>query len=174
MFLDEPTAGLDPLLRAVIWEELHRLQALGRTILVTTQYLGEAEECEAVALFSEGHLIAMAPPTEMRREAMGGEVIEIETESIFDAQVLRQLPMVRDVRQRSARDFYVTTDEAGTALPQVLAAIEVDGTKVTSSREYRPSFDDVFAALVERHRTSLAPAAAEAGEPLGASAPAAA
>ena len=174
LFLDEPTAGLDPLLRAVIWKELHRLQELGRTILVTTQYLGEAEECETVALFSEGSLIAMAAPTEMRREAMGGEVIEIETEAIFDAQVLRQLPIVRGVRQRSARDFYVTTDQASTALPQVISAIEAAGGTVTSSREYRPSFDDVFAALVERHRSSLAPVEADPGEPIGAGAPAAA
>jgi ABC-2 type transport system ATP-binding protein len=158
LFLDEPTAGLDPLLRATIWGELHRLKERGCTILVTTQYLGEAEECDTVALFSQGHLIAMAEPDALRREAMGGEMIEVDTVSMFDAELLSGLPLVRAVHQRSPREFLVTTDESRAALPPVLAAIEAAGGSVTSSREYRPSFDEVFAALVERHRASTAAA----------------
>jgi ABC-2 type transport system ATP-binding protein len=158
LFLDEPTAGLDPLLRATIWRELHRLKERGCTILVTTQYLGEAEECDTVALFSQGHLIAMAEPDALRREAMGGEIIEVDTASMFDAELLSGLPLVRAVHQRSPREFLLTTDEAGAALPPVLAAIEAAGGTVTSSREYRPSFDEVFAALVEQHRASTAAA----------------
>src|SRR4029453_10373948 len=70
LFLDEPTAGLDPLLRGRVWEELHRLRAAGRTLLVTTQYLNEAEACDRVALISGGRLIAMASPDDLRREAV--------------------------------------------------------------------------------------------------------
>jgi ABC-2 type transport system ATP-binding protein len=166
LFLDEPTAGLDPLLRATIWRELHRLKEQGCTILVTTQYVGEAEECDTVALFSEGHLIAMAEPEALRRDALGGEIIEIDTANMFEAERLGDVPLVRSVVQRSARSFLVATEDAGSALPQVLAAIEAAGGTVTSSREYRPSFDDVFATLVERHRASLVapePAGAESG-----------
>ena len=62
LFLDEPTAGIDPLLRATIWEELHRLRDDGRTLLVTTQYVNEAEDCDSVALIADGRLIATAAP----------------------------------------------------------------------------------------------------------------
>ncbi len=66
LVLDEPTAGIDPLLRATIWAELHRLRDAGRTLLVTTQYVNEAEECDQVALIANGRLIALAPPDELR------------------------------------------------------------------------------------------------------------
>src|SRR4029077_12189724 len=72
LFLDEPTAGLDPLLRQTIWAELHRLRDAGRTILMTTQYVGEAGLCDGVALISEGRLAALATPEELRRSATGG------------------------------------------------------------------------------------------------------
>ena len=130
LFLDEPTAGLDPLLRNVIWTELHRLREAGRTILVTTQYVGEAEECQTVALFSEGQLVSLATPDEMRRSAMGGDVLEVQTAGLFDGERLASLPVVRSIRQQSARDLLVTTDDAGTALPPVLAAIEEGGGTV--------------------------------------------
>ena len=67
IILDEPTAGIDPLLRETIWEELHRLRDAGRTLLVTTQHVGEAEECDAVAMIVGGRIIALAPPDELRR-----------------------------------------------------------------------------------------------------------
>jgi ABC-2 type transport system ATP-binding protein len=163
LFLDEPTAGLDPLLRRTIWTELHRLRDSGRTIVLTTQYVGEAEECDAVALISEGHLVALAPPEDLRRSATGGDMLEIETASLFDGGTLADLPMVRAVNQRSGRHLLVTVEEASTAaLPAIIAAIEGAGGEVTSSREYRPSFDDVFATLVMRHRAEVGSAGAGA------------
>jgi ABC-2 type transport system ATP-binding protein len=72
LFLDEPTAGIDPILRRRIWDELHRLRADGRTLLMTTQYVNEAEECDTVALIAGGKLIALATPDDLRREAAGG------------------------------------------------------------------------------------------------------
>jgi ABC-2 type transport system ATP-binding protein len=155
LFLDEPTAGIDPLLRTVIWTELHRLSEAGRTVLVTTQYVGEAEECQTVALFSEGQLVSLAPPDEMRRSAIGGEILELQTADIFDGERLPDLPSVRSIRQPSARDLRITTDDAGTALPLVLAAIAAAGGTVISSREFRPTFDEVFATLITRHRATL-------------------
>ncbi|HJT64701.1 MAG TPA: ABC transporter ATP-binding protein, partial [Candidatus Limnocylindria bacterium] len=148
LFLDEPTAGIDPLLRARIWEELHRLRDAGRTLIVTTQYLNEAEECDAVALVSGGRLVAMAAPEELRMAAMGGHVIEVETEHSFDGPELERLPEVRRVRQTGPRTFLVVVDDAGTATPTVVDAVAEGGGTVTSAREYRPTFDEVFAALL--------------------------
>jgi ABC-2 type transport system ATP-binding protein len=146
LFLDEPTAGLDPLLRQTVWAELHRLRDLGHTIVVTTQYIGEAEECDAVALISEGRLAALARPD---------DVLDIETTGSMELGVFEGLPMVRAVEQRSGRRFLVTVDDAGTASPAIVGAIEAAGGGVASSREYRPSFDEVFATLVSRHREQL-------------------
>ncbi|HLY12847.1 MAG TPA: ABC transporter ATP-binding protein [Candidatus Limnocylindrales bacterium] len=155
VFLDEPTAGLDPLLRTAIWTELHRLSRSGCTVLVTTQYVGEAEECDEVVLFSEGQLVSVAQPDEMRRDATQGEVIELQTRDVFDGDRLAGLPIIRSVRQLSGRELLVTTDNAGTGLPVILNAVEDLGGVVTSSREYRPSFDEVFATLISRHRATL-------------------
>ena len=153
-FLDEPTAGLDPILRGKVWEELHRLKDAGRTLLVTTQYVNEAEECDNVALIAHGRLVALATPDDLRRDAMGGDMIEVETTGPFDGAMLSQLPEVRDVRATGPRTFQVVVEEAGAATPAVVEAITQAGGEVAASREFRPSFDDVFAELVERDARS--------------------
>jgi ABC-2 type transport system ATP-binding protein len=161
LFLDEPTAGIDPLLRGRIWDELHRLRDEGRTLLVTTQYVNEAEACDTVALIADGRLIALAPPDELRRMAVGGDIIEIETAAPFDAATLRSLPVVRDVDQLDTSHLRVVVDDASTALPDVVEAVGAAGAEVRSASETRPSFDTVFATLVERQR------AAEPGDGVG-------
>jgi ABC-2 type transport system ATP-binding protein len=151
LLLDEPTAGIDPILRARVWEELHRLKAAGRTLIVTTQYVNEAEECDQVALISGGRLIAFATPDDLRREALGGHAIEVETEASFDASELTGHPGVVRIHQTSPHTFQAVVEDAGTATPKVLEGVAARGATVKSAREYVPSFDDVFATLVERH-----------------------
>jgi ABC-2 type transport system ATP-binding protein len=155
LFLDEPTAGIDPMLRSRIWDELHRLKGAGRTLLVTTQYVNEAEECDNVALIAQGRLAALATPEDLRREATGGDVIEIETASAFDADRLAGLSQVRRVSQTVPRAFHVVVDDAGAATPNVVAAVAEAGGEVVSAREYRLTFDEVFTELVERNRRRL-------------------
>jgi ABC-2 type transport system ATP-binding protein len=152
VFLDEPTAGIDPLLRARIWEELHRLRDSGRTLLVTTQYVNEAAECDAVALIHAGRLVALAPPDELRRSAVGGDIIDVETESVFDGSALGALPMLRRIDQTGPRHLRVVVDDAAVALPDVVEAIGTHGGQVVSAGEHRLSFDEVFAILVGRER----------------------
>ncbi len=152
LFLDEPTAGIDPMLRARVWTELHRLRDAGRTLIVTTQYVNEAESCDMVALIANGRLLALATPDDLRREAVGGDIVVVETAGLFDGEALASLPLVRRIRQHGPRRLTVVVDDAGTALPDVVEAVRERGGEVTSAREERPSFDDVFAALVERDR----------------------
>jgi ABC-2 type transport system ATP-binding protein len=154
LFLDEPTAGIDPLLRARIWDELHRLRDAGRTLLVTTQYVNEAEECDAVALISSGRLVALASPDGLRRDAVGGDIIEIETAQVFDAASLGELPSVRRVEQRGPRAIRVIVDDAAGALPDVVESITAKGGEVEAANEHRLSFDETFAILVERQRAA--------------------
>jgi ABC-2 type transport system ATP-binding protein len=150
LFVDEPTAGLDPMLRQTIWSEFRRLREAGRTLVVTTQYVGEAEYCDVVAVLSEGRLIALATPDDLRRKALGGEVLEVQTAQAFDGSRLEELPGVRSVKQSAPRRLLVIADDAGTLTPRVTQAIQSSGVEVTSISEYHPSFDEVFAALVSR------------------------
>jgi ABC-2 type transport system ATP-binding protein len=154
LILDEPTAGIDPLLRRAIWHELHRLREAGQTLIVTTQYVGDAEECDQVALIAGGHLIALAPPEKLRHNALGGEVVEIETTQPFDASALQSVPLVRSVRQPGPRDIWVITQNAGAATPALMDAVKSAGGEVVYAREYRPSFDEVFAELVKRQEAA--------------------
>jgi ABC-2 type transport system ATP-binding protein len=154
LILDEPTAGIDPLLRARIWEELRRLREQGRTLVVTTQHLYEAEECDAVALIDEGRLIASASPDELRRQATGGEIIEVETAAPVDPAVLAGVEGVVSTRQTDARVLRVVVTDAGTGTPAVVDAIGAAGHEVISAREERLSFDEVFAELVARDRAA--------------------
>jgi ABC-2 type transport system ATP-binding protein len=165
LFLDEPTAGIDPLLRVRIWEELHRLKDAGRTLLVTTQYVTEAEECDRVALIANGRLVAFDTPETLRRDALNGDVVEVVTQSPFDSIRLESLDQVRAIEQVDTTTFRVRVEDAGAATPLVVDAIGDAGGEVVSARELRPSFDDVFAVLVEREheRQAAADAAAEAG-----------
>ncbi len=157
LFLDEPTAGIDPLLRATIWTELHRLRESGRTLLVTTQYVNEAEECDSVALISGGRLIANATPAELRRGAIGGDVIAIETKDPFNVGTLRDLAEVLAVEQTGPTKMRVTVASAAEDLPGIVEGVSGQGGEIVTVGEDQPSFDEVFAILVERDREAHAP-----------------
>ena len=155
LFLDEPTAGIDPLLRARVWQELTRLREDGRTILVTTQYVGEAEQCDAVLLISDGRVIAAGTPGELRRTAMGGDVVDIETAAPVDAAVIRAVPGMLRIEQRGPTEIRATVEDASKSLPEIVEAITASGGDVASAAETRPSYDEVFAILVERARATI-------------------
>jgi ABC-2 type transport system ATP-binding protein len=155
-FLDEPTAGIDPLLRATIWGELHRLREQGRTLLVTTQYVNEAEQCDAVLLIAEGRVVATGTPDELRRIAVGGDEVVIDTREPIDASILRDVPDVRRLEQRGPTQVRVTVADSSATLPDLVEAITAKGGDVVSAAETRHSFDEVFALLVERNRAERA------------------
>jgi ABC-2 type transport system ATP-binding protein len=150
VFLDEPTSGVDPLVRQGIWSELRRLRDAGRTLFVTTQIVTEAEECDVVALIAAGRLIACASPEALRLEAFGGELLEVETSGMVDAAGLERIPGVDEVRQLTPRQLTVVARDAASATPAVVSAVEAAGVSVTSIHTARPSFDEVFVRLVER------------------------
>jgi ABC-2 type transport system ATP-binding protein len=152
LFLDEPTAGIDPLLRATVWTELHRLRDAGRTLLVTTQYVTEAEECDRVALIADGRLIADATPEALRRQATDGDILDVETKGPIDPATVTAIDGIGAVRSTGYRSIRVTAADAAAATPAVIDAIAGTGGEVIRIEEVRLSFDDVFATLVERDR----------------------
>jgi ABC-2 type transport system ATP-binding protein len=106
LFLDEPTTGVDPILRETIWAELARLRDAGRTILVTTQYVSEAEQCDLVVLLSDGKVIAFDTPEALRHRASPGEAVPSrETRPPFDevfAELVREDRADKDTQSRKA------------------------------------------------------------------------
>ena len=150
LILDEPTAGIDPMLRRVVWDEIHRLRDTGVTSIVTTQYVTEAEECNLVALIAEGRVLAFGTPDQLRAEALGGDVVEVTMKGLFDASALHQVSGVRGVNQTGPRTFELIVEDAGTATPETVQNMGAAGVEIESIREIRPTFEDVFTRLVER------------------------
>jgi ABC-2 type transport system ATP-binding protein len=167
LVLDEPTAGIDPLLRRTIWDEIHRLRERGVTSVVTTQYVTEAEECNLVALISDGRLIGYGTPDDIRRAAFGGEVVDVTTTNVFDGSHLTGSHGIVAIRQTGPRDLRVVVEDAGTASADIVQAIGAAGAEVDAVREIRPSFEEVFGVLIERDRAATAQqsAAGDGGRP---------
>jgi ABC-2 type transport system ATP-binding protein len=156
LFADEPTAGIDPVLRGKFWEHFRELRDQGRTLFVTTQYVGEAAYCDLVGVMRDGRLIHVDTPQGLRRTALGGEVIELTVDAphtLEAVQILQRHPAVNDVRRSRSRPgkLYVYVDDAGAALPQIFEAFSNHpAITVQQAQEYQPPFDDIFIRLMEQ------------------------
>ena len=164
VFLDEPTGGIDPIVRQSIWAELRRLRDTGRSLIVTTQIVSEAEECDVVALISEGRLVALAPPEELRRHAFGGDVVDVETTEGIDAAEFGRLDEVTRAEQVGPTRVRIIAPDAATATPAVVEAVRARGDTVSSVQTPRHSFDEVFVMLVHRAREEAAAVGTNRGD----------
>lgn len=154
LFLDEPTAGVDPVLRRRFWDHFKELQGEGDTLFVTTQYVGEAAYCDLVGVMANGQLLMVETPDGLRRRAFGGEVIDLHTKERLthkDLRRLRKLPFVQGKVQRldDGNGLRLVVDEASTAIPALLDWCHNEYVTVESIEEYLPPFDDVFVELVK-------------------------
>lgn len=149
IFLDEPTAGIDPVLRARFWEHFRQLRDEGRTLIVTTQYVTEAEHCDRILVLKEGEEVANGTPEEVRRLAMGGEVVTVSGPDIGGrSRMIRQFEGVRGTRWVSDDSLEVIVKDAGTAVPILMEALREASIQVDEVSEQHPSFDDVFVRLM--------------------------
>lgn len=152
VFADEPTAGIDPVLRGKFWEEFRRLRDEGRTIFVTTQYVGESEYCDRIGVIRKGRIIALDTPLGLRRTALGGDVMDIQASDLTPQAVLAlaNLSIVREIRPISRTEVRAYVQEAGPAIPVLLDSLNASRCTVTRIEEYRPNFDEVFIELMNR------------------------
>ena len=155
LFLDEPTAGIDPVLRSKFWEHFKNLRNEGRTLFVTTQYVGEAAYCDYVGMMSSGRLLLVETPEGLRRRALGGHVLRVKPERLPDYQQMAELraaPFVRDGQVTINPDLSLklVVDDAGTALPAVMSWMDSRQLTVTEAAEFSPPFDEVFVMLLEQ------------------------
>ena len=151
LFLDEPTAGVDPISRRVFWDLLYRQVARGVSVFVTTHYMDEAEHCHRLAFIQRGKIIAYGSPQEIKREKMVGQVLEIEpSDAIQTIQILRaaqgsgELPV--DEIELYGSLVHVVAPEVQTHQPAIEDQLRGAGIDPGSMAVIEPSLEDVFIA----------------------------
>jgi ABC-2 type transport system ATP-binding protein len=147
LFLDEPTTGLDPQSRRRLWEVVLGFKARGRTVLLTTHYMDEAERlCDRVAIIDKGKVIALGTPRELIASLGGEEVVELASSAEVTPEDLSALPGVRGVR-RNADGISLTVERLHVALPAILDRVR--GLSRLST--HHATLEDVFVHLTGRH-----------------------
>jgi len=149
LFLDEPTTGLDPAARLVVWEFIKQLQAQRITILLTTHYMDEADYlCDRVAFMDRGKIIALGTPTELKRSIGKMEVIEIKTPKIPKA-FLTKARKLRGIKKvvRTSENLRLLTPAADALLSQVVRLASETGMRIDSLNIAQPTLEDVFIKL---------------------------
>jgi len=149
LFLDEPTTGLDPQSRRQLWDVVLEFKARGKTVLLTTHYMDEAERlCDRVAIVDKGKVIALGTPQELIASLGGQQVVELATERPLAVEDLGGLPSVRGAR-KSADGIALTVEQLHLALPAILAHAEPSG--LTRLSTHHATLEDVFVHLTGRH-----------------------
>jgi ABC-2 type transport system ATP-binding protein len=160
LFLDEPTTGLDPQARRQIWDIIRSFREQGRSVLLTTHYMDEAERlCDRVAIVDDGKVIARGSPRELIARLGGEHVIDFtlldgqpqSAESSFDlVDVLREMPAVTSVR-REMDHYSLSVTEPHLALPAILERLRQHRLELASLTTRHASLEDVFVTLTGRH-----------------------
>jgi ABC-2 type transport system ATP-binding protein len=156
LLLDEPTTGLDPQSRRQLWGLIHDFRAQGRTLLLTTHYMEEAERlCDRVAVVDNGKIIALGSPRDLIAELGGEHVVEftLDEESGLpppEPAALADLPAVRSVR-KDTDHFCLSVAEPHIALPALLERLRQSGQRLAGLSTRHASLEDVFVTLTGRH-----------------------
>ncbi len=156
LFLDEPTTGLDPQSRRQLWEIIREIRAAGRTVLLTTHYMDEAERlCDRVAIVDQGKVIALGSPRELIASLGGEHIIEFTLDGECQQQVVQRdlladLPAAGALRQENGH-LSLSVGEPHVVLPALLERLEHLKCPLTSLTTRHASLEDVFVKLAGRH-----------------------
>ncbi len=145
LILDEPTAGVDPPLRRRFWEHFKELNKEGKTILVTTHYMDEAENCDRLALMGGGRIIAEGTPRDIKRRAVGGELIELRVDGDIE---LKGINGLKEVLKNSDGSYLLLVEDSSSLLPEVLRRAELAGVRVRSASPVFVSLEEAFIRLM--------------------------
>jgi len=163
LFLDEPTTGLDPQSRRQLWEIIRGFGARGRTVLLTTHYMDEAERlCDRVAVVDHGKVIALGPPAELIARLGGEHVVEFAVSgagkegegrdgaAALDERALLALPAVSAARIE-ATGISLTVTQPHVAIPSLLSKLRAESLELARLTTRHVSLEDVFVNLTGRH-----------------------
>jgi ABC-2 type transport system ATP-binding protein len=152
IFLDEPTVGLDPQARLALWDILRDLHRQGRTIVMTTHYMEEADKlCERLAIVDRGQLLALDTPQALKRKAPGGTLIEVRLDGTANdlAQRVRQMPGVE--RAEAAPGLLrVYSAQGGQVISPIVQVAQELGHAVHNIGLEEPSLETLFISLTGR------------------------
>ncbi|MDH7501079.1 MAG: ATP-binding cassette domain-containing protein, partial [candidate division NC10 bacterium] len=145
LILDEPTTGLDPQARRLIWERIRALRQSGMTVVITTHYMEEAEQiCDRVLIMNQGQVIAQGSPAELVRQHVGGEVLEVVPEDGNEPAILKEIEG-RCLYQRLGEKFEIFTTDGNSVLERLKSRV-----RFVSYSIRRPNLEDVFLRLTGR------------------------
>jgi ABC-2 type transport system ATP-binding protein len=151
LFLDEPTTGLDPQSRRQLWGLIEQFKDEGRTVLLTTHYMDEAQRlCDRVAIVDKGKVIALGTPRELIQSLGGTDVVEIRCDDAMDETSLRGLAGVHAVKAHS-QGFSLTVQHLHKTLPLLLSHLQQSGRTLTGLSTHHATLEDVFVNLTGRH-----------------------
>ena len=155
LFLDEPTTGLDPQARRQLWDLIDEFRRAGRTIVLTTHYMDEAERlCDRVAIMDHGRILALGTPRELIASTGVEHVVEFTAPTngrpSIDTASLAKVDGVRSARAE-AGGVLVHVTELHRAVPALLAEIARQGGNLTELRTHSATLEDVFVGLTGRH-----------------------
>ncbi len=146
VFLDEPTAGVDPVVRRDFWKLLYRLAAEGTTIFVTTHYMDEAEQCHRLAFIYNGKIVAEGTPAEIKERQMRGHVIEIDCDQPGRAlEILRQMEKLEEIALYGS-SIHAVVPDCEIYCAKIQAALNAEQITIHSMQVIPPSLEDVFIA----------------------------
>ena len=150
LFLDEPTTGLDPQARRQLWDLIERFKTAGRTIILTTHYMDEAQRlCDRLAIMDHGKVIALGTPRELIAAMGADHVIEIAATRCLDLAHLASIDGVRNARAGN-ETYLLEITEPHVAVPAVLNALASLGVGLTDLRLHSATLEDVFVSLTGR------------------------
>ena len=154
LFLDEPTTGLDPQARRQLWDLIEHFKSAGRTILLTTHYMEEAERlCDRVAIIDRGRVIALGTPAELVASLGVGHLIELTASEAglgLNLDLIRRIPGVHDAREE-ATGIQVQAVDLHRVLPELLGELARQGIPLSELRTHSATLEDVFVSLTGRH-----------------------
>ena len=154
LFLDEPTTGLDPQARRQVWDLIEEFKRTGRTILLTTHYMDEAERlCDRVAIMDHGRVIALGTPRELIASTGVEHVVEFSAATVattLDLSPLERIDGVRGV-STAVTGVLLQVTELHRAVPAILDELGRQGVALTELRTHTATLEDVFVGLTGRH-----------------------
>jgi ABC-2 type transport system ATP-binding protein len=154
LFLDEPTTGLDPQARRQLWELIEEFKKAGRTILLTTHYMDEAERlCDELAIMDHGKIIARGTPAALVASIGADHLVELSTVGAshpVDVAALRRLEGVRDVKAEDGT-IRIQASELHRAVPALLEELRRQQVPVSELGTHSATLEDVFVSLTGRH-----------------------
>jgi ABC-2 type transport system ATP-binding protein len=155
IFMDEPTAGVDPIARKQFWGTIKELARKGVTVLVTTHYMDEAENCDRIALISDGVIVACDTPENLKKDRMAGSLYEVDCTNVMKGlEVLRKVPQFHEVALYGLFLHVVIQDEKDADL--ISSFLKASNIDVRCVQRINPSLEDVFVSLVEAQQREKA------------------